>query len=88
MRLYGAEDRNGGSFIAQLEDQIGEALALFENFERAQAEVAGVTATVSDATCRSLRSSSNGAVAGGRYPHHGPQQPRSNAHALGGKASH
>ncbi len=47
---YGAEDRSGDSFIAQLEGQIGEALALFESFEIAQAEVASATATVSDAT--------------------------------------
>ena len=55
---YGAEDRSGGSFIAQLEGQIGEALALFESFEMAQAEAAGATATVSDATaglCGRLR---------------------------------
>jgi hypothetical protein len=55
---YGAAGRGGGSFIGQLEGQIGEALALFENFETAQAEVAGVTATVSDATtglCGHLR---------------------------------
>jgi len=55
---YGAVDRNGGSYIAQLEGQIGEALALFENFETARAEVAGVTTTVSDATaglCGHLR---------------------------------
>jgi hypothetical protein len=55
---YGAADRNGGSFIAQLEGQIGEALALFESFETARAEVASVTATVSDATaglCGHLR---------------------------------
>jgi hypothetical protein len=55
---YGAADRNGGSFITQLEGQIAEALALFESFETARAEVAGVTATVSDATaglCGHLR---------------------------------
>ena len=55
---YGAAGRNGGSFIAQLEGQISEALALFESFETAQAEIAGVTATVSDATaglCGHLR---------------------------------
>ena len=55
---YGAADRSGGSFIAQLEDQIGEALALFEKFETARAELANVTATVSDATtglCGHLR---------------------------------
>jgi hypothetical protein len=47
---YGAAGRIGGSFIAQLEGQISEALGLFESFETAQAEVANVTATVSDAT--------------------------------------
>ncbi|HEX3994551.1 MAG TPA: hypothetical protein VHX39_25535 [Acetobacteraceae bacterium] len=47
---YATEDRSGDSFIAQLEGQIGEALALFESFETAQAEVASATATVSDAT--------------------------------------
>ena len=55
---YGAADRSGGSFIAQLEGQIGEALALFESFETARAEVASATATVSDATaglCGHLR---------------------------------
>lgn len=55
---YGAAGRSGGSFIAQLEGQISEALALFEGFETAQAEIAGVTATVSDATaglCGHLR---------------------------------
>ena len=55
---YGATGRSGGSFIAQLEGQISEALALFESFETAQAEVADVTATVSDATaglCGHLR---------------------------------
>jgi hypothetical protein len=55
---YGAAGRDGGSFIAQLEGQIGEALTLFESFETARAEVAGVTATVSDATaglCGHLR---------------------------------
>jgi predicted transcriptional regulator len=55
---YGGADRNDGSFIAQLEGQIGEGLALFESFETARAEVADVTATVSDATaglCGHLR---------------------------------
>jgi hypothetical protein len=55
---YGAADRGGGSFIAQLEGQIGEALALFESFETARAEAANVTAIVSDATaglCGHLR---------------------------------
>jgi hypothetical protein len=47
---YGAVGRIGSSFIAQLEGQISEALGLFESFETAQAEVANVTATVSDAT--------------------------------------
>jgi hypothetical protein len=47
---YGAADRSGGSFIAQLEGQIGEALVLFDGFETAQAEAASVTATVSGAT--------------------------------------
>jgi len=55
---YGAADRSGGSFVAELESQIGEALALFEGFETARAEAANVTATVSDATaglCGHLR---------------------------------
>jgi len=55
---YGAEDRGGGTFITELEGQIGEALALFVDFQTARAEVAAVTATVSDATaglCGHLR---------------------------------
>lgn len=55
---YGAGDHRGDSFIAQLEGQVGEALTLFENFETARAEVAAVTAAVSDATaglCGHLR---------------------------------
>ena len=54
---YGA-DRGGGTFITELESEVGEALALFESFETARVEIASVTATVSDATaslCGHLR---------------------------------
>ncbi len=44
--------RGDGTFIQELEGQAGEALALFEAFEAAREEVAGVTATVSDAAGR------------------------------------
>jgi hypothetical protein len=55
---YGVTNRGGGSFIAELEGQIAEALTMFEDFETARADIANVTATVSDATaglCRHLR---------------------------------
>ena len=55
---YGASDRGGGSFIKKLEEQVSEAIALFEGFETTQTEVARVTASVSDATdslCGHLR---------------------------------
>ena len=55
---FGSAGRDGGTVIAQLEGQIGEALVIFEDFETARAEVASVTATVSRATdslCGHLR---------------------------------
>jgi hypothetical protein len=51
---YGASDRGGSTVLAALEGQVGEALALFEQFEATRAEVASTTAKVSDATA-SLR---------------------------------
>jgi len=47
---YGASDNGGTSIIAALEDQVGEALALFERFEAARAEVARITSAVAAAT--------------------------------------
>jgi hypothetical protein len=47
---YGASDRAGGTFIMELEGQVGEALALFEGFEIARDDAARVTASVSKAT--------------------------------------
>ncbi len=55
---YGSADRDGGGFLRELEGQIGEALALFEDFETARAEVAEVTASVSRSSaslCSHLR---------------------------------
>jgi hypothetical protein len=55
---YGSAKGGGGTFLQELEGQIEEALALFEGFETARAEVANVTATVSDASaslCGHLR---------------------------------
>jgi hypothetical protein len=51
---YGSADHDGGTIITELEGQIREALVLFEDFNAARAEVARVTATVSNATA-SLR---------------------------------
>jgi hypothetical protein len=55
---YGATDRRGGTFLAELEAQVGEALALLEGFQSARAEVASVMKSVSDASaslCGHLR---------------------------------
>ena len=57
-QAYGTAERGGGAFLLELEGQIGEALALFDRFETARAEVATVTATVSqasDSLCGHLR---------------------------------
>jgi primosomal protein N'' len=51
---YGALDSGGTPVIATLEAEVGEALAMFERVEAAQAEIAGITATVSEAAA-SLR---------------------------------
>jgi hypothetical protein len=55
---YGSAKGGGGTFLQELEGQIAEALVLFEGFETARAEVANVTAMVSDASaslCGHLR---------------------------------
>jgi hypothetical protein len=49
---HGSADRDGGSFMMDLESEVGEALTLLEGFEAARAEVAAVTASVSEATVR------------------------------------
>lgn len=55
---FGSQDRGGGTFMPELEAQVGEALTLFEGFETAREQVASVTATVSEAAaslCGHLR---------------------------------
>jgi hypothetical protein len=47
---YGAADHGGGGFIAALRDQVGEALALFDDFKAARSEANRAVASVTDAT--------------------------------------
>lgn len=55
---YGASDQDHGTFIVELEAQVGEALALFADFGRSQAESADMMASVAaaaDRLCEHLR---------------------------------
>jgi hypothetical protein len=55
---YGASGRDQGTFIVELETQVGQTLALFTAFGNAQAEASGIMASVSSAAeslCHHLR---------------------------------
>jgi hypothetical protein len=55
---YGSAGRDHGTFIVELEAQVGEALSLFADFGTSQAKAANVMASISDAAeslCAHLR---------------------------------